>query len=76
MRRFTIEEWDREIAPLLGAISIRIGSVISDVKQIAQWVDALPAKPDFESEAIGKLNDAAKQLKEVIEKYETKETVG
>lgn len=51
----SLDEWDKKVAPLLGAISIRADSVLSDIKQIEAWAEALPAVPEFETQAMEKM---------------------
>lgn len=78
MKRIPLDEWDKKVAPLLGAISIRAGQVLSDVKQIREWVDKLPAIPNFESTAWSAMNsirEAFLEINTAIQRYEGKDKV-
>jgi len=58
VKHMTLEEWDRRVAPFLATIGIRARHIVTDAHQIIDWVKLLPAAPDFETEAIAKLEEA------------------
>lgn len=68
MKHMSLEEWDRRVAPFLATIGIRARHIHIDAKQIGDWVEMLPAAPDFETEAIIKLQEAKAELEKAIEK--------
>ena len=68
MRHMTLEEWDRRVAPFLATIKIRATHVHNDAKQIGDWVDLLPVAPDFQTEAIAKLEEAHFELQGAVNK--------
>ncbi len=76
----TLEEWDKKVGPLLGAIKGRSVWIRVDANQILEWIKGLPAAPDFETEAMSVLREAQEALaiasasiQEAIVKYESKE---
>lgn len=80
MNHMSLEEWDRTIGPKLKSIKGRAAWIRVDANQILDWVKSLPAKPDFETEALDVLADArvalacaAEALQEAIMNYEAKE---
>lgn len=62
-----LDEWDKKVAPLLGVISIRADAVLSDIRQIREWVDRLEVQPDFTTVAEVKIDAIAKKLAEALE---------
>lgn len=66
MKHMTLEEWDRRVAPFLATIGIRSKHVKNDAKQILDWVNLLPAAPDFDTEAFSKLREAATELEAAL----------
>lgn len=82
MRHMTLDEWDRTVAPYLNTIQIRAGFIANDASQIREWVEKIPAVPNFETRAKDKLDRAARELRsalsaveQAIENYESKENV-
>lgn len=82
MKHMPLDEWDKKIAPLLGAIAVRANAALSDIRQIREWVEMLPARPEFETVALDKINsittDISKALDEIIKArnaYEGKDMV-
>lgn len=80
MKHMSLEEWDKTVGPKLKAIKGRATWIRVDANQILDWVQRLPAAPDFETEALSDLADArvalacaAEALQEAIVKYEAKE---
>lgn len=78
----SLEEWDRRVAPFLATIGMRAGHILIDAKQIVEWVQIMPAAPDFPTEAVAKLNSARAALYEAIsviehamDNYDQKEKV-
>ncbi len=67
MAKMTLEQWDREIAPFLGAICIRAGWIAADAKQITEWVRQIPVVPSFETEGRDRLNIIRKELLTALE---------
>ena len=57
-----MDEWDKTIAPILGAIHIRAGWVQRDVSQIKEWVDQIAVAPAFETMALDDLDQIQKAL--------------
>lgn len=82
MRRMTMDEWDRNVAPYLATIGIRAGWIARDAMQIAEWIEQIPAIPDFETDAMDRLKLAKRELQralnivnEAIIDYDNKERV-
>lgn len=67
MRRMTLDEWDRDVAPYLTTIGIRAGWIARDAMQIADWIKQIPAVPDFETDAADRLKLARRELQRAME---------
>ena len=81
-RHISLAEWDNKVAPLLSAIEIRAGKVERDAEQIDVWVGKLTVAPDFETNAVQKLETATSavertlnKLRMALESYSEKERV-
>ena len=79
MKHMSLDEWDRDVAPILGAITIRTGWISRDVNQIKEWVNRLTFVPGFETIAMERLALAEQELGElhamlskIIQVYDTK----
>lgn len=82
MRHMPLPEWDKKVAPLLGAMKNRATWLRVDANQINQWVKELAAVPEFEIEAMAVLieareclADALRAVEEAIHRYNEKEKV-
>lgn len=82
MRHMTLDEWDRTVAPYLSTIQIRAGWIANDARQIKEWIEMLPAVPEFETEARERLDVVKRELlltleavDQAINDYDNKEKV-
>lgn len=78
----SLKEWDRRVAPFLVTIGIRARHIQTDAEQIREWVNMMPAAPDFDTEAFEHLRRAhdyleraLKDTKAAIESFLAKEKV-
>ena len=55
VRHMTLEEWDKTVAPLLGAIEMRTLKISRDIDQISEWIKQIPVAPNFETKAMDAL---------------------
>lgn len=82
LRHMTLSEYDKKIAPLLGAIKGRARWLVIDAHQIKDWVKQLVAAPNFDTEAFAvmieakeALSEAESSVNEAIASYNQKEKV-
>jgi len=82
MRHMTLAEWDTSVAPILGVIEIRCRSIHSDLTQVREWIERMPAIPMFETNALAaleRINAELKETNEILEQalitYNSKEKV-
>jgi len=78
----TLDEWDKQVAPILNAMEGRARTIKRDCEQIMQWVKEIPVVPGFESRAEGSmraaktsLSNAEADLIEAIDLFHQKEKV-
>ncbi len=71
MRRMSLAEWDQKVAPFLGAIQIRAGWVARDINVIREYIDTLPAIPDFATTARDRLGHLRSELAEALKVLDT-----
>jgi hypothetical protein len=61
------DQWLTIVRPVLGSIRSHADWVTYHAANIARQVEMLPYKPDFETEAEAKIDDAIEQLTNAVE---------
>lgn len=81
-RHMSLLEWDQKVAPMLAVILGRAEKIKSSALLIQEWVNRIPAAPDFETRAMQSLREALTTLDEAtvliertLDAYDQKEKV-